>query len=89
MTFPLWYLLLPFALVLLGTAIFTFFNVYHVAKFGLQSGGTTLLVLLYIVGYLGVVAFSASLVSGYNWSDEAAAADLLPFGTGDNATFGL
>ena len=49
MTFPLWYVLIPYVVVLLGTTVFMFFNVYHIAKFGLQSFGTTALVLAYLI----------------------------------------
>lgn len=91
MTFPLWYMLLPYALVLLGTGLFMFFNVYHIAKFGLQSFSTTALVLAYLIAYIAVLAFSAWLLSGYDWNGIVTLSDILPFvGNSNNDTnFGL
>lgn len=91
MTFPLWYALLPYALVLLGTSIFMFFNLYHVAKFGVQSFGTTALLLTYLIGYIAVLAFSAVLISGYDWSAAVTLSDILPFvgNSSSDTNFGL
>lgn len=89
MTFPLWFLFIPYALVLLGTSIFTFFNVYHIVKFGVQSAGTTVLALLYIIGFLTVIALSAWLANGYDWNTTIAFTDIFPFAGGNNANFGL
>lgn len=91
MTFPLWYVLLPYALVLLGTGLFMFFNLYHVAKFGLQSFSTTALLLLYLIGYLVVIAFSVSMLSGFDWNATITMSDIFPFAgdSGSNTNFGL
>lgn len=89
MTFPLWYFLVPYAVVMLGTATFMFFNVYHVAKFGLQSFGTTALVLFYLVLYLAVLALSASALLPFDWSAHVALTDIVPFTTGSSTSFGL
>ncbi len=89
MTSPLWYALLPYALVVLGTGIFLFFNVYHVAKFGVQSVSTTLLVLTYILGYLAVLVFSASVLAGYDWSAAVTWSDIFPFSDGSSTNFGI
>lgn len=89
MIFPLWYLLVPYALAMLGTGIFMFFNVYHVAKFGVQSLGTTALVLAYFLGYIFVLALSAWLINGYDWSAGVALTDIFPFAGGNSSGFGL
>lgn len=79
MTFPLWYFLIPYAVVLLGTGIFMFFNIYHIAKFGIESFTTTVVLLFYVLMYLGVLVFSAALIGAYNWSATVALSDVLPF----------
>lgn len=91
MNIPFWYALIPYALVLLGTGLFMFFNIYHVAKFGLQSFSTTVLIILYFIGYFAVLAFSASILSGYDWSANVTLSDIIPFiGNGTSDTnFGL
>ena len=89
MTFPLWYALIPYVVVLLGTTVFMFFNVYHIAKFGLQSFGTTALILAYLIVYLAVLSFSASLLVGFDWQATFALTDILPFTGGSSSPFGL
>ncbi len=89
MTFPLWYALIPYVVVLLGTTVFMFFNVYHIAKFGLQSFGTTALVLAYLIVYLAVLSFSASLLVGFDWQATVLLSDILPFTGGSSSPFGL
>lgn len=90
MTFPLWYLLIPYALATLGTGIFMFFNVYHVAKFGLQSVSTTVLILMYILLYLAILAWSATAILSYDWTMQVMLSDIIPFSTGGaSSSFGL
>lgn len=87
--FSLWYLLIPYALVLLGGSLFMFFNLYHVAKFGLQSFQTTMLLTMYLLSYLIVLGISAALISSFDWSAQVPFLEIFPFATGSSATFGL
>ncbi len=66
--FPLWYLLAPYALVVAVTGLFAFFNVYHIAKFGLQSGLSLLVIAGYILSFLAVVTVSFGLLSTFDWN---------------------
>ena len=88
-TFPLWYLLLPFAMVLFATSIFAFFNLYHVAKFGMQTFTTTLVLGAYLVSYLALVAFSGLLFSTMNWQQRISLPDILPYSSGAASRYGL
>lgn len=88
-TFSLWYLLVPYALVLLGSSLFVFFNLYHVAKFGLQSVQTTLLLSAYFISYLIILGVSAMLIASYQWNVEVPFLEVFPFATGSSTTFGL
>lgn len=89
MTFPLWYLLVPYAFVVLSTGIFAFFNMYHVAKFGLQAVSTTFLLGVYTVAYAVVLIASLIVMNGYNWTAAASISDIFPFLGGVSAGFGL
>lgn len=79
MTFPLWYILVPYALIVFGTGISLFFNVYHVAKFNVQSLGTTLLLGCYVVLYAAILIASLAALSGFYWQREVTLGDVFPF----------
>lgn len=87
--FPLWYLLIPFAAILLATTIYMFFNIYHIAKFGMQSFGTTVVLLLYFGGYLAVLAVVGVMIGGIDWQHSVTIIDILPFTSNSTSTFGL
>lgn len=86
--FPLWYFLVPLAFVFLVTSVYLFFNVYHVAKFGLQSMLTRLVILGYIASYLAILLISAGMLSSFDWTATINVGDIIPLST-DNARFGL
>ncbi len=87
--FPLWYLLVPFAAVLLATTIYMFFNIYHIAKFGMQSFGTTVVLLLYFGGYLVVLAVVGIMIGNVDWHHTVTLLEILPFSGGSTSTFGI
>lgn len=87
--FPLWYLLLPYGFVVLATSIFFFFNVYHVAKFGLKSLTTELVLAAYFVSYLAVLVFSVIMLLEVDWVQVVTLNDILPFSGGSAKNFGL
>lgn len=91
MTFPLWYLLIPYALIVFGTGLFLFFNLYHVGKFSVKSLGTTLLLGSYLVSYVAVLIVSLTVLAGYDWQREVSVGDVFPFAgeSVGNANFGL
>ncbi|MBI1908496.1 hypothetical protein HYS28_03750 [Candidatus Uhrbacteria bacterium] len=89
LTFPLWYLLVPFGVVVLGSTLFMFFNLYHVAKFGIQSVQTTMLLIVYLLSYLVALAVAVALVGSYEWSAEVLFLDIFPFTGSSPSSFGL
>lgn len=89
LTFPIWYLLVPFFVVLLGSAIFAFFNLYHIAQFGMQSIATTMVFGAYLVGYLAIVAFSFSLFATIDWQAQVSIEEILPYSSEASSRFGL
>lgn len=67
---PLWYLLVPYAIFLAFATLFVFFNLYHIASFGLQSIKTTLVFLAYLFSYVAVVWISLSLLANIPWKES-------------------
>lgn len=78
LSFPLWYLLVPFGLVLLAAVVFFFFNVFHIRRYGIRSGATSLLLLAYLASFSVLIGGIALIVSSYEWQEEVATEDLLP-----------
>ena len=81
MEFPLWYLLIVYALFVLVSGVFVFFNVFHIAKFGLQSTKTSLVLGVYVVGYIGALVLSLAILSTFDWSTMIDMSQLLPGGS--------
>lgn len=77
--FPLWYLLAPYVLIVAIAGLFVFFNVYHVAKFGLQSGLSLLVIAGYTLSFLAVVTISFGLLSTFDWSSTIDLTSLFRF----------
>lgn len=48
--------------------LWLFFNVYHLAKFGLHGTGTKLIIAGYIFGFLALLIGSFWLMGDYDWS---------------------
>jgi len=69
MTFPLWILLLPFILFLFVALVFVFFNLFHMARFGLQTVKTTIILGIYILSSLVAIGGIAILLSLFDWMD--------------------
>lgn len=70
MEFPLWIMLIPYAIAVFCALIFVFFNIYHIASFGLQSTKTTMIIGVYILSYLFVMIISLSLIATVDWSAD-------------------
>lgn len=67
--FPLWYLLVPYGIFLLFMALFVFFNLYHIASFGLQSAKTTVVLVAYMAGFLGILWLSYITLADVSWKE--------------------
>lgn len=87
--FPLWYLLAPYAVVVAVTGLFVFFNVYHIAKFGLQSVTSSIVIAAYTMSFIAVLMLSLSAISSYDWSTTVDLSTLLRFSISGDALKGL
>lgn len=67
--FPLIYLLYVYAFFALFGLVFLFFNIYHLAKFGLQNFKTYVIILVYLVIFLGTISASLVVLATIDWSD--------------------
>lgn len=68
MEFAMWYLLIPYGLLVALAAAFFFFNLFHIARYGLQSVKTGMVLLMYTIGFLAVCIASVFLLGAYDWS---------------------
>ena len=77
MTFPIYYLLIPYGLFVLLGIIFVVANVLHMMAFGLQGIKTGFWVLVYIGTTTWVLKISYDFIMMYNWSEEFSLEDLM------------
>jgi hypothetical protein len=68
MEFALWYLLIPYGLIVALAGAFFFFNLFHIARYGLQSVKTGIVLLIYTITFLAVCIISVFLLGAYDWS---------------------
>lgn len=83
-TFPLYYLLIPFALVLLFSFIFFFFNIFHIRRYGVRHTNTTFLLFLYFSAYCITVGAIMLYLATIDWSQEFTLNEILPFSSSSN-----
>ncbi len=89
MDIPLWVLLVPFAFIVAFTALFLFFNVFHLARYGVVGRGAIGLILVYLVSYLFVLVLGATALLDIQWTQTVTLSDILPFTGGSSSSFGL
>lgn len=89
MDIPLWILLVPFAFIVAFTALFLFFNIFHLARYGVVGRGAIGLILVYIVSYLFVFVLGMTALLDVPWTQTVALRDILPFTIGSSSSFGL
>jgi len=70
MSFALSLLLLPYGFCLLIFFIFSFFNLYHLVKFGVANTVTLFMLSFYIVGSVLILSISLHFILQINWSNE-------------------
>lgn len=89
MTFPLWYILLPYAAVLLVAALFLFFNLFHLMRYGLEANKTYALMGLYVASFCVVLGLTAFLFSSFDWTSNVSLSDIVPVNTSSSHNYGL
>jgi len=89
MDIPLWILLVPLAFIAAFTALFLFFNVFHLARYGVVGRGAIALISVYIVSYLFVCMIGATALLDVRWTQTVSVKDILPFTGSSSSSFGL
>lgn len=89
MDIPLWILLVPIAFVVAFTVLFLFFNVFHLARYGVVGRGAVGLILVYVVSYCFVLVLGTTALLDVSWSRTVNVRDVLPFTGGGTTSFGL
>lgn len=88
MSFSLWYLLVPYVLVVMSTGLFLFFNVFHIWRYGVESLATRSVAVAYIIGYGIIIVASILTLSQFDWSFAPTFEEIMPFSV-DRANLGL
>lgn len=65
---PIMVLLIPYGLILLFLATYSFFNTYHLLRFATFSFGSYLVTTLFIGGSVLIAAVSFFYLSSVDWS---------------------
>lgn len=68
--FPLWYFLVPYGIFLGFATLSVFFNLFHIANFGIQSLKTTIVLFLYFFSFAGIIWLSFTLLSDVPWDEN-------------------
>jgi hypothetical protein len=89
MTFPLWYLLVPYIAVVAFAALFLFFNVFHMWRYGIEAGKTWGLISVYVGSFIVLIGFSVLLLLPVDWEKEVSPLELLPLRSGVTSDYGL
>ena len=89
MDIPLWILLIPLAFIVAFTALFLFFNIFHLSRYGIVGRGAIALILVYIISYLFVLAVGAAALADIRWTQTVTFQELMPFITNKASSFGL
>lgn len=76
--FQLIYLLIPFAFIVLLGVLFFFFNIFHIRRYAIKSGATTVVLLVYFVSFGLLLALIGGYLLTVNWHREFQPSDLLP-----------
>ena len=85
---PFIILLVPYLFVMGVGALFLFFNVFHLWRYGLEGVGTTMLIVTYM-SLFAVVVFGIWLaLSGFAWDGTFSLLDFFPR-NGGVSSFGL
>lgn len=69
MTFPLWYFLVAYGIFFVICSFFLFFNFYHIARFGLQSTKTMLVLAMYSIAFAALLLGQIELLLTIDWTE--------------------
>ena len=89
MEIPLWILLIPFTIIIVCTAVFLFFNIFHLKRYGIKGHGATPLIILYLGSYAAVLMTGMFVLGSINWQQKVHLIDIVPFIGKGTPSFGL
>lgn len=75
---PFIVLLIPYLFMIVVGGIFLFFNIFHLWRYGIEGIGTSALIALYILLFLGVALGSWVFLSGFAWGETFSFSSILP-----------
>ncbi len=78
MSFPLYYLLLPYALFLIIWGLLGLVGIYHLVRFGFRHIGLVLIVLLYLGGSAFILQISYQMLAPLDWQQSISAFTSMP-----------
>ena len=84
-SFPIVYLLIPYALFIVVYFFFVLANLYHLKKFGLDSDKTKWIIVIYLTGTMLIFGLSLAFLSQFNWQTTVSFSDF--FGDLNSTTF--
>ncbi len=90
-SFPLAYILIPFAGIFLFSLFFFFFNVFHIKRYGIKQRSTTGVIISYFAVYGFVLLATFGYLMTIDWQEQFLIADILPFinTSSDSFDYGL
>lgn len=89
MEIPLWILLIPFTIIIACTAVFLFFNIFHLKRYGISGHGATPLIFLYLASYAAILITGMFVLESINWQQKVHLTDIVPFVGKGTPSFGL
>ncbi|MFA6018158.1 MAG: hypothetical protein WCT28_00775 [Patescibacteria group bacterium] len=91
MEIPLWIILVPFGMIVACTALFLFFNIFHLARYGVIGRGAVALIIVYILSFLFVLTLGTGLLLEIDWTSTVPISSIVPFigNASQSSTFGL
>lgn len=89
MEIPLWIILVPLGVIVALAALFLFFNVFHLARYGIVGRGAVAMILVYIVSFGFILFLGAGVLVEIDWTETVPISSILPFTGGSSSSFGL
>lgn len=90
MEIPLWIMLIPLGIIMACTALFLFFNIFHLARYGIEGRGAIALILVYIVSYAFVLVLGLGMLGQVDWIQTVKLSSIFPmFSSLSGSSIGL
>jgi hypothetical protein len=78
MTFSLWLTLIPYGLILVVFVLFSFFNLFHLLRYGFWNFQSALFVLVYLFVSAALLLWTYQALANTDWSYPLYSAEGLP-----------